>query len=170
MYRREKNQPLNHIKYPAEYVGLHNLLFDEPSITIRGTGKKALPLEATISNIKIIPGIHFHQTKHHIISYPVRVVEGIVDDGKFKGVIHAEKFVIANHVIPNCQIHFYLEKEGKAYAGKSMDHDEDKKHLTAEMCELKYPLDISGIGTQYQVNLPFFKVMHAHFEPAKKQD
>jgi hypothetical protein len=164
-----KHVPLQHIKFPPEYVGLNDLLFDEPSIVLKETDKKALPLEATVSDVKITPGTSFQQTKYHIVSYPVRIVEGNVDNGKFKGVIRANRYDFGTFEIKLCQLHFCLEKDGKFYAGKSMEFDHDKKHLTAEMFQLKEKQDLKNIGTDYRVKMPLFRgVMHAYFEPGKK--
>ncbi len=171
MKAKEKNKPLNEVRYKPEEVGLNNLIFNEPNITLMQTAtfhRHTLPLEVRITDIKKTPGTYVLQTKNDQIHYPVTILEGSVLGGKFKGVIRAEKFVIANHVISNCQIHFYLEKEGKAYAGKSMDHLQDKNHLTAAIYLLKEKLEPDSIGTDYHVHLPFFRVMRAYFEPAKK--
>lgn len=165
MIGKKEYQPLQHIKYPAEYVGLDNMVFDESSIVIRGEGRKRLPLEATISGIRVTPGTFFHMTKRNIFSYPVSVVEGNVDNGKFKGVIHARRVDLPQDTMKFSQLHFYLGKDGRFYKGKSMDYDHIKKRLTADLCELGLPLDISGIGTQYEVDLPFRKVLTAYFQP-----
>jgi hypothetical protein len=168
MKKKERDRPLNEIKYTPEYLGLNDLVFGAPSVVLKGIDKKGLPLEVAISNIKITPGTHVRQTKRDLITNPVRMLEGTVDGGKFKGVIRAERFDLANIHERCCQIHFYLEKDGKAYAGKSMEYDPDKKHLTAEMYALHEPTDPNNIGTDYAVNLPLFRVMRAYFEPAKK--
>jgi hypothetical protein len=160
--------PLQHIKFQPEYVGLNDLLFNEPNLVLKETAKKGLPLEATVSDIKITPGTSFQQTKYHIASYPVRMVEGNVDNGKFKGIIRAIRYEFGTFEIKLCQLHFYLEQDGKAYAGKSMEHDKDNNHLAAEMYALRGPIDPNNIGTDYAVNLPFFRTMRASFEPAKK--
>ncbi len=167
MIGREKHRSLEHIKYPADYVGLNTLVFDEPRISIRGTGRKRLPIEAIISDIKITQGTNFQMTKDRIFSYPVHLVEGNVDNGKFKGVIHARRVDSLYGPMKFSQLHFYLGKDGRFFAGKSMDYDQTKKHLTAELRELDLPLDISGIGTQYQVDLPFLRVMTAYFQPKR---
>lgn len=167
MIGRETHRSLEHIKYPAHYVGLSTLVFDEPSITLIGTGRKRLPIEAIISDINITQGTNFQMTKDRIFSYPVHVVEGNVDNGKFKGVIHARRVDSPYGPMKFSQLHFYLGKDGRFYEGKSMDHDQTKKHLTAELRELKHPIDTSGIGTQYRVDLPFLRVMTAYFEPRK---